>query len=125
MYDILLIDDDPDDAWLTRRLGQEFDAIIEHAPDGPAGLAALHRRAEQAKLPDLVLLDINMPGMNGHGVLRAIRGDEALRLVPIVMLTTSDAPRDIEAAATGDADGYITKPVRRGHLLDALDLLRR
>lgn len=124
MYDILLIEDDPDDVWLTQRVAKEFAATLEHAPDGDAAMAALKARIDAGKpLPDLVLLDINMPRKNGHEVLQELRAEPALAQLRVVMLTTSDAERDVEGAFEGRADGFITKPIRRGHMLDVLSLV--
>lgn len=123
MHDILLIEDDPDDVWLTQRVAKEFDLRFAHAPDGDAALTHLQARvAAGERLPDLIFLDINMPRKDGHEVLAELRGDPELAGIRVVMLTTSDAQRDVESAAKGQADGFITKPIRRGHMLDALDL---
>ncbi|MGB1585452.1 MAG: response regulator [Thermoplasmatota archaeon] len=124
MHDILLIEDDPDDVWLTQRVAKEFDLQFAHAPDGDSALDQLNDRlSKAAPLPDLIFLDINMPRKNGHEVLAQLRADPRLAKIRVVMLTTSDAERDVEHAVLGKADGFITKPIRRGHMLDALDLV--
>lgn len=124
MHDILLIEDDPDDVWLTQRVAKEFRLQFAHAPDGDHAMAHLRERVAQGQaLPDLIFLDINMPRKNGHEVLAEIRAEPALAGIRVVMLTTSDSERDVEGAVEGRANGYITKPIRRGHMLDALDLV--
>jgi CheY-like chemotaxis protein len=106
---ILLIDDDPDHVLLIRRalrdLGNErtVDAISD-------GEQALERLQSAEKSPDLILLDINMPGYSGFDVLVQIRRDERLKCIPVVMLTSSDTQSDITRAYELGASGYIAKP---------------
>lgn len=105
---VLLVDDDPDHVLLVRRalrdlMSGEFVAAI---PDGGAALDALRSGAE---LPDLILLDVNMPGYSGFDVLTQLRADERLMSIPVVMLTSSDSQRDIARAYELGASGYVTK----------------
>jgi len=106
---ILLIDDDPDHVLLIRRalrdLGNERD--VESLSDGEEALAWLDVAPEP---PDLILLDINMPGLSGFEVLSRLRADERHKRVPVVMLTSSDAQADIARAYELGASGYIAKP---------------
>ena len=106
---VLFVDDDPDHAVLITRAIKESDktAEIQMASDGTEALALL-RSAEDA--PDLVLLDINMPGLSGLDVLAQIKEDAALRRLPVVMLTSSELSSDIARAYELGASGYISKP---------------
>jgi CheY-like chemotaxis protein len=114
---ILLVEDNPDHAELT------IDAIknskvanpvvwVEH---GEAALDYLHRRGQfserEVGLPVLVLLDIKLPGIDGLEVLKAIRDDEALAPVPVVMLTTSTQEAEVLQAYAYHANSYIVKPM--------------
>ncbi|WP_221088233.1 response regulator [Deinococcus aquaedulcis] len=106
---LLLIDDNPADLLLAQ------EAFAEHADqvsvstcrDGESALAYLRDRTHS--LPDVVILDINMPQMNGFEVLRAIRADPELRHLPVVMLTTSDSKKDIDQAYDLFASSYMVK----------------
>ena len=106
---IMLIEDDPDHVLLIRRairdLGNEtsLDAIND-------GEQALDKLRSEHPHPDLILLDINMPGYSGFDVLAQLRGDEHLKLIPVVMLTSSEAQADIVRAYELGASGYIAKP---------------
>ena len=106
---ICLIDDDPDHVLIITRAIREIgdESTVHAASDGDEALAWL-RAAE--KLPDLVLLDINMPGLSGFDVLEALKADERLKSVPVVMLTSSDASADVARAYELGASGYISKP---------------
>src|SRR4051794_4584918 len=90
---ICLIDDDADHVLIISRAIRELasGATVHTAVDGEAGIAWLNAATE---LPDLVLLDIRMPGLSGFDVLEQIKGDERLRRVPVVMLTSSDLQSD-------------------------------
>lgn len=106
---ILVVDDDPGDTMLIcealaagPRPYQVFTAA-----DGSEGLQ--HLRAHPGT--DLVLLDVNMPGMNGHEVLAAIKADDTLRHIPVVIFTTSTAPADVLNTYRLHGSAYVTKPV--------------
>jgi CheY-like chemotaxis protein len=105
---ILIIDDSEDNVLLTEmalsKLGRKV--RIESALSGEAGLAALRGGS---MLPAAVLLDIKMPGMEGHDVLRAIRADEHLCRIPVVVVTNSDLESDEQAAVKEGADGFLHK----------------
>ena len=111
---ILLVDDNPNDLELALvALQQEAGGPqVTVAQGGPEALAYLNsHREEQAGRPDLVLLDLKMPQMDGLEVLEAIRGDAGLRGIPVVMLTTSRSEADIQACKRRGASGYVVKPL--------------
>jgi two-component system response regulator len=111
---ILLAEDNPDDVLLTRRAFAKtgFANPILEAPDGEACLQALLPADEaNAAEPAFVLLDINLPKINGLDVLRRIRADPRTRLVPVVLLTTSRERRDVLAGYRLGANSYVCKPV--------------
>lgn len=112
--EVLLVDDDQADVLLTTRMLKRGQIVLDVtvAHDGEQALSLLKERStSQQKLPDIILLDINMPRMNGFEVLQAIRAEPDLHLVPVVMLTTSDAHDDIRRVYELKANCYVTKPV--------------
>ena len=112
---ILLVEDDPDDVELTRRALMEHKLILnlDVVGDGEEAMRYLHRQLPFADklLPDLILLDLNLPRMDGREVLALIRADEHLRSLPVVVLTTSSADEDVIKAYNLHANCFITKPV--------------
>lgn len=115
-FHILLVEDDPADAGLAKRAIREGRILcdVHHAVDGEEALAYLRRegaRNAHARRPDLILLDLNMPRLDGRGVLAAIKQDPDLRNIPVVVLTTSDVQQDIEAIYRLGANSFITKPL--------------
>lgn len=114
-FHILLVEDHPADVTLTRKAFARLSTpnTLHIAIDGVEALAFLRRegRFKGAPRPDLVLLDLNMPRRDGRAVLRDVKGDEHLRVIPIVVLTTSAAAQDVKLAYSLHANGYITKPV--------------
>ena len=112
--EILLVDDDPEDVLLTQE-GLRRSRVPGHVnivTDGDEALAYLRGQGEYeaAVLPDLILLDLKMPRKSGLEVLAEIKADETLRRIPVIVLTTSDAPNDILQAYDLQASSYITKP---------------
>ena len=113
--DILLVEDDESDVLLTKKAlanGKLFNSI-NVAKDGIEALEFLRQQGgyADAPRPDLILLDLNMPRMHGRETLAEIKQDETLRRIPIVVLTTSDADRDIIKSYDLQANCYVTKPV--------------
>jgi CheY-like chemotaxis protein len=112
--DILVVDDSDDAVVLTREAFETTEALrIAHvAGDGLEALKYLRREPpfERARRPGLILLDLNMPGLDGLDTLRAIKRDPALRHTPVIVLTVSDQPSDIHAAYADGAAGYVRKP---------------
>ncbi len=111
---VLLVDDDEADVLLTTKMLQRGKLLLDVsvAHDGEMALEMLHDNINNGvDLPDLLLLDINMPRMTGLELLEAIRSSDGLHRLPVVMLTTSDAPQDIQRVYDLGANCYITKPV--------------
>jgi len=110
---VLLVEDNPGDADLTiETLGTGRVLVdIDVASDGSEALARLQEAAASGNLPDLVLLDLNLPGMNGKELLRTIRSDAKMGALPVVVLTSSDAERDIAESYRLGANCYVSKPV--------------
>lgn len=112
--EILIVDDQDDDVELTRisfrRAGLEV--ALHHAGNGREGLDYLRQRIEAGGgRPDLVLLDLNMPVMDGREMLLELLDDEGLRDLPVVIFTTSADPVDVEAMYRLRCNTYVTKPV--------------
>ncbi|MBI4984908.1 MAG: response regulator [Rhodocyclales bacterium] len=124
-FDILLVEDEPADAKLVRSALKESRVYcnLHHVADGVEALAFLRRTGgnyRQAPRPDLILLDLNMPRMNGREFLAAVKADGDLVGIPVVVLTTSDVERDVVASYKLGAAGYITKPVDMEQFVDAI-----
>lgn len=112
---VLVIEDDPDQRrFLERMLGTSGYRVVS-AADGEAGLAA----AASAH-PDVIVLDVMMPRMNGYQVCRALKQEPATAGVPVVFLTTKDQPADEFWATEVGADAFLTKPVEFQTLLDEI-----
>jgi len=113
--EILLVEDNPGDARLTLEAFKEGKVLnnLTVMKDGVEALAYLRREGSyaSAKVPDLVLLDLNLPRMSGREVLVQIKGDERLKTIPVVVLTTSADEQDVARAYSQHANCYITKPV--------------
>ena len=113
--EILLVEDNPGDARLTLEAFKEGKVInnLVVLSNGVEALAYLRRQGAYANstTPDLILLDLNLPKKEGREVLAEIKADERLRLIPVVVLTTSSAPDDVVRAYGNHANCYITKPV--------------
>lgn len=113
---LLLIDGSPADVRLTQKAFAAANAAVQvHvAADGMEAMAFLQRegRYRHAPRPDFILLDLNVPKIDGHEVLTRIKADNALKAIPVVVLTTSAADLDITASYRFHANCYLTKPVR-------------
>jgi len=124
-FQILLVEDDPGDACLARTAIREAKVVcaVHHVADGEEAIAFLTRsspRHQEAPRPDLVLLDLNMPGRDGRQVLSQIKTDPALKDIPVVVLTTSDAAADIQSCYRAGANSFVTKPVDLDGFLRAM-----
>ncbi|HVI24831.1 MAG TPA: response regulator [Xanthomonadaceae bacterium] len=116
--EILLVEDNPDDVELTRIAFKEAKVAnqLVVASDGAEALDYLFARGRYADrnpddLPSIVLLDLNLPKVDGREVLQAIRASEKTRSLPVVVLTTSTEPFDVEASYALGVNSYIQKPV--------------
>ena len=113
--DILIVEDNPGDVRLTKEVLKEskIQNNISVVGDGVDALAFLRREGEyvNAPHPDLILLDLNLPRKSGREVLKEIKEDPNLKLIPVVILTTSQDEHDILKAYNLHANSYITKPV--------------
>lgn len=116
--DILLVEDNPDDVELTRLAFEEANVAnrLVVVPDGAEALDYLfargkHTHRNPAELPSIVLLDLNLPKVDGREVLQAIRAEPATRALPVIVLTTSAEPFDVEASYALGVNSYIQKPV--------------
>ena len=123
--EILLVEDNPGDVRLTRMAFEEggINNDLHVAMDGEEALDFLFRRGghEDAPRPDMVLLDLNLPKIDGHEVLREIRSDDELSRLPVVVLTSSDSEEDVVESYEEHANAYITKPVKASDFLDLVD----
>jgi CheY-like chemotaxis protein len=112
---ILLVEDSRADAELTIELlrGAKFANQVHVARDGQEALDFLRRQGTFADVPtpDLVLLDINLPRLNGHEVLEQVKSDPVLRLIPVIMLSTSRAEDDVRRAYEHHANCFVSKPL--------------
>lgn len=124
-FEILLVEDSPGDARLTLEAPAENGSRsrLHIVRDGVEACEFLHRRGKfaDALRPDLILLDLNMPRMDGREFLKFVKGAGAFRHIPVVVLTTSTSPTDIWDAYGLHANCYLTKPV---NLIDYVTLIR-
>ena len=113
--EILMVEDNPGDVRLTQEALKEGKLWnrLTVVCDGVEAVDYLHRRGrhDNARIPDLILLDLNLPKKDGREVLADIKSDEQLKLIPVVVLTTSKAEEDIFRSYKLHANCYITKPV--------------
>ena len=113
--EILLVEDNPGDVRLTREALKEAKVInnLTELKDGEEALTYLRRQGpyEKAKSPHLILLDLNLPRKDGREVLAQIKAEEALKRIPVVVLTTSQDEQDVLKSYNLHANCYITKPV--------------
>ena len=124
---ILMADDDEGDILLARKVlarsapGSEFRAV----KDGESLMDYLHRRGAYAQpasapRPGVILLDLNMPGKDGREALKEIKSDPELRSIPVIVLTTSQAPQDVAHCYQAGANAFMTKPASFDALRQAL-----
>lgn len=120
---ILLVEDNPDDVELTLRALKKNNIVNEVvvAHDGAEALEILLAGgADGRRLPELVLLDLNLPKVDGIEVLRRVRADPATRLLPVVILTSSNEERDLVASYSLGANSFVRKPVDFAQFTDAV-----
>jgi CheY-like chemotaxis protein len=113
--DVLLVEDDPGDTLMIREAFEDnkVNNTLACVTDGTEAMMYLRRegRYADAPRPDLVLLDLNLPKMDGREVLKEIKGDDTLSTIPVVVLTTSQAEEDVLRSYRLHANAYVTKPV--------------
>jgi two-component system response regulator len=127
---ILLVEDNPDDVKLTLRAFKRNNMLnpVVVARDGVEALDFLFARGAHAgragkPLPALVILDLKLPKLDGLGVLKAVRGDERTRLIPVVILTSSKEEQDLIQGYSLGANSYVRKPVDFAEFQEAVRLL--
>lgn len=127
---ILLADDDPDDLEMTRRALAKSNCVAEifTVRDGEELLDFLHHRGNfappaRSPTPALILLDLNMPKMDGREALAQIKADKALHRIPVVVMTTSTAEQDIVRAYELGSNSFISKPITLAELVDVMKVL--
>ena len=113
--EILLVEDDPGDVLMTREAFEDYKVRnrLHVVSDGAEALEFLRQEGQYADTPrpDLVLLDLNLPRMDGRQVLESIKSDPELSSIPVVVLTTSEAEDDVLRSYSLHANAYVTKPV--------------
>jgi CheY-like chemotaxis protein len=124
LIDVLLVEDDPGDVLMTQ------EAFADHklrnrlhvVTNGVDAMAFLRKEGEysEAPTPDLILLDLNLPRMDGREVLAAVKDDPTLRTIPVVVLTTSEAEEDVARSYSLHANAYVTKPVDFERFIDVV-----
>lgn len=121
---ILLVEDNEGDILLTQDAFEEskINTEISVARNGQEALDFLYNRNAflDAKKPDLILLDINLPIYNGHEVLKKIKHDSSLKKIPVIMLTTSAFANDINQAYENNCNSYVKKPLDMQEFLEAI-----
>ena len=115
---ILIVEDSDDDYMATVRAFQKANLVnpVQRCTNGDQAIDYLLRRGEfsapgKAPRPNIILLDLNLPGTDGREVLRIIKGNPDLQKIPVIVLTTSNAERDIEQCYEAGANSYVQKPV--------------
>lgn len=125
---ILLVEDNEGDVVLTMQALKKANVTngINVAMDGEEAMRYLRKegRFENAETPDLILLDINLPKIDGMEVLAEIKNDENLKSIPVVMLTTSDSENDIVRSYNNHANCYITKPVDFKKFIEVIQAIK-
>ena len=114
--EILMVEDNPGDIELTREAFESgrLNNNLHVTEDGELALDFLHQRGRftDSPRPDLILLDLNLPKINGHEVLSEIKKDANLKTIPVIILTSSADEQDIKKTYDNQANSYVTKPVK-------------
>lgn len=131
-YNILLVEDNPADIQITRRALRNCKLPVELivVRDGQEAIDYLARQGSHAdhagwRQPDLILLDLNLPRVTGREVLQCVRSHPLLRLVPVVVLSTSNRQEDVQALYDSGANTYLVKPQDFNRFVDLLHTLQR
>jgi two-component system, chemotaxis family, response regulator Rcp1 len=127
--EILLVEDSPSDAALTIEAikAGKIANNLTHVEDGVDAMDCLKQKGKFAKAarPDLIMLDLNLPRKDGREVLSEIKKDHALRIIPIIVLTTSHSDKDILQSYELNANCYITKPVDFGQFIEVIRTIEK
>jgi CheY-like chemotaxis protein len=130
-HPILLVEDSPEDYQATVRAFTKAGLVnpIFRCADGDDALDFLRRRGRYAEpgrapRPGVILLDLNLPGTDGREVLLEVKGDEALRTIPVIVLTTSGDERDVQGCYRAGANSYVQKPVSLDRFQQAVQRLK-
>ena len=122
--EILLVEDSPSDAALTIEALKAGKIVnkLNHVEDGIEAMDYLNRRGQYANAtkPDLIMLDLNLPRKDGREVLMELKNDPVLKLIPVVVLTTSKSDEDVLKAYELHANCYITKPMEFAHFIEVV-----
>lgn len=127
--EILLVEDNPGDVRLLEEAMTE--AAIEHrlhvVSDGRTALEFVRQQGkyDDAPRPDIVLLDLNLPQLSGDKVLEVLKGDDEYREIPVLMLTSSNAPENVRQAYRLGANAYLTKPIDPDEFVDIVESIER
>lgn len=122
--EILLVEDSPSDTALTIEALKAGKVVnkLNHVEDGVEAMNYLRRQGKYAKTarPDLIMLDLNLPRKDGREVLAELKNDPDLKIIPVIVLTTSRSDKDILQSYQLSANCYITKPVDFAHFIDVV-----
>ena len=127
LFSIFLIEDREEDIDITREaLNQaEKECELEVAKEGEAALKRLKDKANEkgSPLPDIILLDLNLPKMDGRKILKELKDNEKLAPIPVIILTVSKRDKDIARSYNSGAAGYITKPIDFSEFVKTIDVV--
>lgn len=121
---ILLVEDNPGDVELTREAFKVSKVPCEFtvATDGEKAINLLYDACKnKLRLPDVILLDINMPKKNGFEVLATVKKSDVLKSIPVIMLTTSESQKDVEKCYELQANSYLTKPIDMANFFEMVE----
>jgi chemotaxis family two-component system response regulator Rcp1 len=127
LINVLLVDDDPEDIDLTLEVMEmaKMKLNVTVAKDGMEAMEILSELKEnKEEMPDLILLDLNMPRKNGHEVLADLKADDLFKKIPVVILTTSKSEADVNQSYSKGVSCYITKPVGLNEFRDVVDAIK-
>lgn len=128
-FDILLVEDDLGDAGLVKIAVRKggFDVRLHHVMNAVDAFAFLRRIGDRrdSPRPDMILLDLNLPGRSGLEVLEEIKGDPELRVIPVVVLSTSEADRDVIRSYALGANSFVSKPMDADDFAHSIHAIER